>query len=105
MPTEDPAQFAATRLMRMNALARGIVTGVLVGIGLFVATNWLVLKGGEQVGPHLALLSQFFPGYSVTFVGSVVGLAYGLVFGFVVGYGFARVYNWIVLKKTRGPAL
>lgn len=88
------------RLLRMNAIAQGIVMGLLAGLGLFVATNWLVIKGGEQVGPHLALLGQFFPGYTVTFLGSFVGLAYGFVLGFVVGYLFARVYNGILNSKV-----
>ena len=30
---------------------------------MFVAADWLILKGGEPVGPHLALLDQFFIGY------------------------------------------
>ena len=89
----------------MNAVARGVVTGLLAGLGIFAATNWLVLKGGEHVGPHLALLAQFFPGYSVTFAGSLIGLAYGCVIGFVIGYGFARVYNWIVVRKSHHPAV
>lgn len=87
------------RLLRMNAVAQGIVMGLLAGLGLFVATNWLVIKGGAQVGPHLALLGQFFPGYTVTFLGSLIGLAYGFVLGFVVGYLFARVYNGILNSK------
>ena len=51
------------RVRRFNALASGTVAGVIAGGGLFLATNWLVLKGGEPVGPHLALLGQFFTGY------------------------------------------
>ena len=61
-----------TRVMRLNASVQGVVTGLLAGIALFVATNWLVIKGGPVVGPHLALLGQFFIGYRVTFVGSLI---------------------------------
>ena len=39
------------------------------------------------------LLSQYFPGYSVTPSGSVLGLAYGFVGGFVAGWGFAFLRN------------
>src|SRR5262245_1029717 len=91
-----------TRLMRVNAIVQGVVTGIVAGGALFVATIWLVLKGGPVVGPHLALLGQFFPGYRVTFAGSVIGAGYGFVVGFVVGWATARMYNWLVdLRQDR----
>jgi len=74
----------------------GVVTGILLGLGLFLATNWLVLKGGRVVGPHLALLGQFFPGYLVTFAGSLIGFGYGLAIGFMLGYGMAWLYNRLI---------
>jgi hypothetical protein len=91
-----------TRMVRLNAMVQGLVTGLMVGLGIFVATNWLVLKGGEVVGPHLALLGQFFIGYRVTFAGSLIGAAYGFVCGFVVGGLVATLYNWLVnLREGR----
>jgi hypothetical protein len=92
-------QVVLTRLLRLNATVQGVVTGIIVGLGIFVATNWLVLKGGDVVGPHLSLLSQFFIGYRVTFAGSLIGFAYGFVGGFVVGYVVASIYNWVVDLK------
>jgi len=68
----------------------------LLGLAIFVATNWLVLKGGKIVGPHLVLLSQYFIGYRVTFVGSLIGLGYGFALGFLAGYFMAQTYNWLV---------
>ncbi len=84
-----------TRLLRLNATVQGVVTGIVTGLGIFIATNWLVLKGGEVVGPHLALLGQFFIGYRVTFVGSLIGFAYGFISGFLGGYCVSRIYNWL----------
>ena len=71
----------------------GIVIGSMAALGVFIATNWLILKGGELVGPHLVLLDQFFIGYRVTFWGSLVGAAYAFVYGFLGGYCVARMYN------------
>jgi hypothetical protein len=93
---KDLDALVKVRMVRLNATIQGIAAGVIVGLGLFVATNWLVVKGGPVVGPNLSLLGQFFIGYRVTFVGSLIGLAYGFVFGFVVGYVTARLYNWLV---------
>lgn len=98
MKTElkPPEQVVLTRLLRLDATIAGVVTGLVVGLAIFLVTNWLVLKGGVLVGPHLSLLGQFFTGYRVTFVGSLIGFAYGFASGFVVGYFVARMYNWIV---------
>lgn len=96
-------QILVTRLLRLNATAQGLVTGTIAGLGIFLATNWLLLKGPQRgyrgeavVGPHLALLSQFFLGYRVSFLGSLIGLAYGFALGFAGGYFVAWMYNRIV---------
>ncbi len=95
-------EAALTRLMRMNAVITGLVTGILAGLAVFVPTLWLVVKGGNVVGPHLSLLGQFFIGYSVTLPGSLIGSAYGFVGGFVVGYCVAKLYNWLVDLRDGG---
>ena len=91
-----------TRVMRMNATINGIVIGLVFGLAIFVATLWLVIKGGPVIGPNLSLLGQFFIGYTVTIGGSFVGLLYGFIIGFIFGYFIAAVYNWIVdLREKR----
>ena len=89
------------RLVCLNAKVQGVVTGLVAGLAIFVATNWLILKGGEVVGPNLALLGQFFIGYRVTFMGSLIGFAYGFAGGFGAGYLVAGLYNWLVELKER----
>jgi hypothetical protein len=81
---------------------QGLVSGILFGGVVFLATIWLILKGGEPVGPHLALLGWFFVGYRVTFVGSLVGFGYGFVTGFLAGYILARLYNWFAVLRETG---
>jgi hypothetical protein len=93
MPRRSPEEAILTRALRLNAWVTGMATGILAGFAIFVATNWLLLKGGDRVGPHLVLLGQFFVGYRVTFVGSLIGLAYGFVCGFVVGFFVATMHN------------
>lgn len=103
MPEEKRAleQLVLARALHLNATVQGIVIGLVAGLGIFIATNWLVLKGGEVVGPHLALLGQFLPGYHVSFGGSLIGLAYGFAGGFLVGYAVARIYNWGAERRER----
>jgi hypothetical protein len=79
---------------RLNARAWGIALGLLFGLGLLIATNLLVIKGGSNVGAHLGLLSVYFPGYSVTFLGSLIGFVYA----FVLGYGLGRIIGTVYDK-------
>lgn len=85
-------------MLALNAQAWGISFGLLAGISLFVATNVLVLKGGDDVGRHLALLSAFFPGYRVTFAGSLIGFVYAFVCGWALGRIIGGVYNRLALR-------
>ena len=96
-------KLVLVRLVRLNGVIIGLTFGLLLGLGIFVATNVLLLKGGSVVGPHLSLLAQYFIGYQVTFLGSLVGLFYGLALGFVAGYAFAFLYNAVssVREKRR----
>lgn len=89
------------KIMRMDAVVWAITMGVMCGLGLFLATNWLVFQGGEQVGKHLGLLANYFIGYSVTFTGSFVGLAYGFATGFVFTWVLVTVYNLVARLRGR----
>jgi hypothetical protein len=76
----------------------GLALGVVGALGLFVATIWLVIKGGPVVGPRLALLSVYFPGYSVTWTGAFIGAAYMFFLGYGAGRVIATIYNRIVRR-------
>ncbi len=90
-------------VLRINTKILGLVSGLLIGFVIFVATNWLVIKGGHTassgeivVGPHLNLLSQFFIGYKVSFLGSLIGFAYGFALGTLGGSLTGWIYNKFV---------
>lgn len=91
-----PEEQIDTAIRRLNARAWGIAVGLLFGGGLFLATIVLVVKGGANVGAHLGLLSNYFPGYDVTVVGSFVGFVYAFVLGYGTGRVIGSVYNRMV---------
>ena len=91
-----PEDSLSTAVLRLNARAWGIAVGLMSGLGLFIATNVLVLRGGPEVGPHLRLLSIYFPGYRVTFLGSLVGFVYAFVAGYALGRIIGATYNRLV---------
>lgn len=83
-------------LLRLNGRAWGIGMGLLLGVGLFLATNILLVRGGENVGQHLGLLAIYLPGYSVSFAGSLIGFVYAFVGGYAIGRTIGSVYNRLV---------
>jgi hypothetical protein len=101
-PSDEIEPALAVRILRLEALVQGVAWGLVAGLALFLATNFLVLKGGRVVGPHLSLLRQFFIGYEVTFVGSLIGFAYAFACGFVAGYFVSLVYNRVVRRRSIG---
>ena len=102
LPTpEEEKLFDAIR--RFNIKVVGLALGIVIGSIIFLATNWLVIKGividsnnNDGVGPHLELLSHFFIGYRVSFLGSIVGFAYGFAVGTICGASIGWIYNKIV---------
>ena len=88
-------------VLRLNSNVTGLALGLLCGLTLFIATFWLVIKGGPNVGAHLQLLNQYFPGYKVTMAGGFIGLAYGFVTGFIAGWVIAWIYNRLVTWRGR----
>jgi hypothetical protein len=96
MVDHDPELRRAVR--RLNGRACGVAGALVLGLGLFVATNVLVLQGGEDVGAHLGLLRYYFPGYRVTFAGSLIGFVYAFVMGYILG----RTVGWIYDRLVAG---
>jgi hypothetical protein len=94
-PTSSTVQAS---LLRLNARAWGISTGMLLGGGLFLATVFLVIRGGPNLGQHLSLLRVFFPGYSVTWLGAFVGFIYAFVLGYGLGRIIGSVYNRLAFR-------
>lgn len=99
-PSEEERLFSG--VLWLNTKVLGLVIGLLFGLVIFIATNWLVIEGGHigphgkyVVGPHLQLLSQFFIGYKVSFFGSIIGFVYGFAVGTLGGALIGWIYNRI----------
>lgn len=76
-----------------------IVFAVLAGTGLAVATVWLLIRGGPNMGEHLGLLSNYFVGYSVSWPGVVIGFLWAAGVGGVLGWLTAWIYNWVAGRR------
>jgi hypothetical protein len=95
--------LVARTIARLRAGIVAIVTGMVGGFALFAATLWLVIKGGPTVGQHLGLLRAYYPGYEVTWMGSLIGFAYGAVTGAALGWCVAWLYNSLASWRSPMP--
>lgn len=72
--------------VRAFAIAAGAVWGFLV----FAFT---LIEAARGEGHTLTLLDVVYLGYSVSYVGSLVGLVYGFINGALIGAAFSWLYN------------
>src|SRR6187551_1984007 len=93
----EPAQQAVVppvHFPRAHKTALGLAFGMLSGLGLFVITAIHIATQAE--GLPLYLLKQFFRGYSMTWPGAFIGLAWGFGVGFVAGWLLGFIHNFTV---------
>jgi len=77
--------------MKLNISAFALAFGIWWGGGIFLMTWWLLATGDGQAVPMM--LDSLYVGYSITPLGSLVGLAYGFVCGAICGGILAWLYN------------
>ncbi len=77
----------------------GVAAGTVIALGLIITTNWLVLRGTADESVHAMLLVNYLPGYSVSFIGSVIGAVELFIGVFVLSLIFSWVYNRIAFSK------
>jgi protoporphyrinogen oxidase len=90
--SEELEQTLIRVFNKVDRFALGAAVGTVTGLALCLVTFSLAKAGSYDLIARAALLSQYFPGYSVTVGGSLAGLFYGLLVGFAAGwlFGFAR---------------
>jgi hypothetical protein len=77
--------------VKLNIKAFALTCGVLWGVGLFFLTWWIIAFDGSGNSPML--LGRIYRGYSISPMGSVVGLVWAFFDGLVGGALFAWLYN------------
>ncbi len=83
--------------MRIDVKALALTFGILWSLGLFLMTWWLIALGEATGAP--TFIGHFYRGYSVTPVGSLIGLVWAFFDGLVGGAIFAWTYNWLAGRK------
>lgn len=84
--------------MKLNIRAFSLTAAILWGMGLFLGTWWLILWDGATGDP--TLIGRLYRGYSISALGSFIGLAWAFVDGLIGGALFAWVYNALSGRMT-----
>ena len=82
--------------MKLNVKAFALTCGLVWGLGLFCLTWWIIAFDGGSSDP--TFVGRIYRGYSLTPVGSLIGLVWALADGFVGGLVFAWLYNRLAAR-------
>jgi hypothetical protein len=90
----------------LHKTALGVAVGTAAALAVLALTVSSLLRGMGEHSSHLGLLSEYFYGYSVTWLGAPVGAFWAFVVGFVAGWFTAFCRNLViaaalVLTRTR----
>ncbi len=78
--------------MKLNVKAFALSCGLVWGLALFFLTWWIMAFEGAT--GDATLIGRLYRGYTITPLGSLVGLAWGLADGIFLGAVFGWLYNW-----------
>jgi len=77
--------------MKLDVKAFALTCALIWGIGLFVLTWWVIAFDGST--GEVPFLGRVYRGYSISPLGSVVGLLWGFIDALIGGAIFAWLYN------------
>lgn len=80
----------------VDAKKLGLAGGIIWGVVLFLITLISVCTG--YATEFLNLIISIYPGFSITYAGSLVGLVYGFVDGFIALFLLGWIYNGLLKK-------
>jgi hypothetical protein len=105
MADRDSPDVRAVRALfpRIHTLALGAAVALTAGAAMFLFTAYHVLA---QPDVRIGLLRWYLVGYSASWPGAFVGLAWGTVIGFFTGWVLGFVHNltidaWILVLRAR----
>ena len=88
--------------MKLNIKAFALTCALVWGAGLFLLTWWIIAIRGAS--GDITFIGRMYYGYSISPLGSVIGLAWALVDGLIGGAVFAWIYNTLVARFSESAA-
>lgn len=87
--------------MHLSGRALGLALGSALALQLFVSSAWLVVRGTADESVHAALLSNYLPGYSVTWLGAAIGAFWLFLYALLLSMLLAWIYNALVARREK----
>jgi hypothetical protein len=90
-------QLTLNLFARFDTLAFALASACVAALIMFLATASLLVIGpaaGRPLGTHLSAFATFWPGYSVSWVGALVGTIYAGLIGGLIGFALAVFWNF-----------
>jgi hypothetical protein len=84
--------------MKLNVKAFALTCGIIWGAGLFLLTWWIIAF--EGVTGEATLIGRLYKGYSISPLGSIIGLVWAFVDGLIGGAVFAWLYNLFAGRRV-----
>ena len=98
-PYTEP-EILRQAIVRLRSRVMALVCGLVGGTSLLLITVWHLLRSQARPALNLALLDNYFPGYSVSWPGALLGFVYGAVTGAVIGWLVSRLYNLVATRRN-----
>lgn len=84
--------------MKLNIKAFALTFSILWGFGIFFLTWWIIAFDGPT--GEVTFIGHIYRGYSISPVGSIIGLLWALADGFIGGAIFAWLYNRLLFSPS-----
>ena len=84
--------------MKLDVKAFGLACGLVWGLGLFCLTWWIIALDGPTGEP--TCIGLVYRGFTISPLGSLIGMAWALVDGFIGGVILAWLYNLIAARSA-----
>ena len=97
MSPEDQIMLGRA-VARMRSRIVAVSCAVISGSALMIGTILHIARERAPSTLDIALLSNYLPGYSVSWLGALLGLFYGALLGGVFGGVFAWFYNRLAMR-------
>lgn len=79
--------------MKLETKRVALTGGIIWAVGLFLTTLISIWTG--LFTDFLRIISSMYPGYSISYIGGVIGAIYGFLDIFIGVYIFAWVYKML----------
>jgi len=79
--------------MKLNVKAFALAVAIIWSLGLFIGTWWIIFFDGAS--GDITLIGQIYRGYSISPMGSIIGMIWGFFDGLVGGAMLAWLYNFM----------